>query len=331
MNWSVYGFNGVLILLEDISFSIDPISIGFEGDVVLVSHAHGDHIVGLKSKKSKLTSHYTFKLYEAIVNRRINNSNVMFIDDRRINVGEICLEAYDSGHILGSLQFRFEKLSSSIVYTGDFNLIDTTITRRCKILDCDELIIDATYGNPNISFPDRWSIYENLISFVESCTKNGKPPVFKVYAIGKAQEIIALINKFLNMEVLVDSKISRINDVYRSNGFDLKYISILSDEGIESLNSLSLPIVTSSNRLFRMAADKGMPKATATGWALIHNLTDFDVSFPLSSHADFNQIKMYVEESKAKRIYPYGRFSRRFSKWIERNMNIYCKPLYYLV
>lgn len=322
MDWSLHGFNGILLLLENFSFSIDPISRGFEGDAIVISHAHGDHIAGFKSKKFKLASYQTFRLYEVIFNRRVENFHGFFMDGQRITLGGVDLEGYNSGHILGSLQFRFERFSSSIVYTGDLNLVDTIITCAGKILECDELIIDATYGSPNISFPDRSLIYEDLVNFVESSVKAGRPPVFKVYSIGKAQEIIALINKFLGWEVLVDSRISRINDVYRSFGINLKYVSLSSSEGAESFKSKSLPVVTSSYNVLKIASKLNMLKAVATGWSSIYRLNGFDASFPLSNHADFNQLISYVEKSKAKRVYPIGRFSRHFSNWIRKRMNI---------
>lgn len=327
MDWSLHGFNGILLLLEDFSFSIDPISNGFEGDVILISHAHSDHTAGFKSNRFKLASYKTFKLYEAISNRRIVNCHGFFMDGQRLALGGVELEVYDSGHVLGSLQFRFERFSSSIVYTGDLNLVDTIITSAGKVLECDELIIDATYGDPRISFPDRDVIYEDLTSFVESSIKAGKPPIFKVYSIGKAQEITALINRFLGLEVLVDSRISRVNDVYRYFGIDLKYISLSSREGFEAFKSMSLPIVTSSHNVFTNALKLKIPRAVATGWASLYRFKGFDAAFPLSGHADFNQLISYVEESKAKRVYPIGRFSRQFSNWVKKNMDIDSKPL----
>ncbi|MEM2136705.1 MAG: MBL fold metallo-hydrolase, partial [Candidatus Methanomethylicia archaeon] len=234
---------------------------------------------------------------------------------------------YDAGHILGSLQFRFEKFSSSIVYTGDLNLVDTLITRAGEIVECDELIIDATYGNPRIIFPDRWSVYEDLSGFVDSCVKVGKPPVFKAYTVGKAQEIIALINGFLGMEVLVDSRIARVNEVYRFAGVDLNYISLASDDGKDAFKSMSLPLVTSNHDVFRVASSMGMVKALATGWSILYSFPNYDASFPLSSHADFNQLVSYIERAKPSRVYPVGHYARDLSTWLRKNMSLYSIPL----
>jgi len=327
MDWSLHWFGGILLLFEDKAFLIDPNSNSVFGDAIVVSHAHGDHVVGLKCRGLKLASYYTIKLYEAATNFRVNGLYPLFMDGQRIPLDRLMLEVYDSGHILGSLQFRFESVSSSLVYTGDINLVDTIITNAGRILECDELIIDATYGSPRISFPDRWEIYEDLAEFIDFSVKSGKPPVLKVYSIGKAQEVIALINRFLGLEVLVDSKIARINEVYRLAGVDLMYIPLHSSEGFESLKSLSLPLVTSKPSVYRYARSIGMPGVMATGWASIYRLSDCEVSFPLSDHADFQQLVLYVEASGAKKVYPIGAFSRQFSIWLKRNMGLEAKPI----
>ncbi|MCR6691643.1 MAG: MBL fold metallo-hydrolase [archaeon YNP-LCB-003-016] len=327
MDWSLHWFNGILLLLEDKAFLIDPSSNNVFGDVIVVSHAHGDHVAGLKSRGFKLASYYTLKLYEAATNVRVDDSYPLFMDGQRIPLDRLMMEVYNSGHILGSLQFRFEGVSSSLVYTGDINLVDTVITNAGKVLECDELIIDATYGNPKVSFPDRWRVYEDLAGFIDSSIKSGRPPVLKVYSIGKAQEVIALINRFLGLEVVVDSKIARINEVYRSAGVDLTYIPLSSSEGYESFKSLSLPLVTSNAKVYKYARSIGMPGVMATGWASIYRLPNCEASFPLSDHADFQQLVSYVEASGAKRVYPVGAFSRQFSIWLRRNMGLEAKPI----
>lgn len=326
-NWSIYWFKGILLLLRDISLSLDPLSKISEGDFIIISHAHGDHIAGFKSEKPKLASYLTIKLYEAQTGRRVKNIYPGFMMSQRFNLGSIDVEMYNSGHVLGSSQFLFESGFSTLVYTGDLNLKSTLISEAGKILPCDELIIDATYGKPGIIFPDRIKIYEEIADFIERAVKADTPPVFIAYSIGKAQELIALINKYLDLEVLVDEKIDRVNTIYKRFGIELKYLNLASNEGLEVLKSKCLPAVVSNKRNLVMASSFGMLRAIATGWSLLFPYRRFDATFPLSNHADFSQLVSYVKGSGARRIYPFGYFAKEFSNWLKRHFDAEVLPL----
>lgn len=318
--WSVFWFRGILLLLENFSFSIDPMSRIAEGDFVLISHAHGDHISGFKSSKPKLASHITIKLYEAQTGRKLNDAFPAFLSSQRFSIGGLDIEVHDSGHVLGSSQFLFLKHSSSLVYTGDLNLEETLVTRPARPIECDELIIDSTYGHWNLVFPSRDDVYADIVGWVESLLNSGRAPVFIAYSIGKAQELITLFNKWLGVEVLIDDRIRRVNGVYEACGFKLDCISLFSREGMEILRSNSLPAVFSSRDSFKLAEKFGFLKAIATGWTLIYPYRNFDACFPLSSHADFPQLIHYIEEANPKIVYTFGYYAKKFAWWIKRNL-----------
>ena len=191
--WSIHWYKGILILLDNLSLSVDPLSKASEGDFVLISHAHSDHIAGFKINKPKLTSYLTLKLYEAQSGRRLFNVLSTFLNSQCFSLGPLDIEVYESGHILGSVQFLFKHRCGSLAYTGDLNLEKTLVTNPGYQLECDQLIIDATYGHPEISFPNRALLYNEIADFVEALVKIGSPPAFLAYSIGKAQELIACL------------------------------------------------------------------------------------------------------------------------------------------
>ena len=320
--WSVFWFRGILLLLENFSFSIDPSSRIAEGDFILISHAHGDHISGFKSSKPKLASHITIKLYEAQTGRKLRDAFPAFLSSQRFTVGGLDIEVHDSGHILGSSQFLFLKHSYSLVYTGDLNLEETIITKPAKPIECDELIIDSTYGHWDLVFPKRDDVYADIVNWVESLLSSGRAPVFIAYSIGKAQELIALLNEWLDVKVLIDDKIKKVNRVYEACGFKFNCVNLSTKEGWEALKSNSLPAVFSSRESFKLAEKHGFLKAIATGWTLIYPYRNFHACFPLSNHADFPQLINYIEEAKPKIVYTFGYHAKRFARWIKRNMGI---------
>jgi len=323
----VFWFKGVLLILDDFSFSLDPMSRSAEGDFILISHAHGDHIAGFKSRKPKLASYLTIRLYEAQSGKKLKNVYPAFLHSQRFTIGNLDVEVYDSGHILGSSQFLFKHRSFSIAYTGDLNLDETLITKPAKPLECEELIIDATYGHPKMVFPDRREVYDEIADFVESSLKSGVAPVFLAYSIGKAQELIALMNKWLNVEVLVDERIERVNRVYGEFGFKFNCINMSSREGLEALRSHSMPAVVSSKSALKIAEKYNMVKAISTGWTLLYPFKNFHAAFPLSSHADFPQLVNYIESSKPKVVYTVGYFAEPFASWVEKKLNVEARVL----
>ncbi|MCS7385643.1 MAG: MBL fold metallo-hydrolase [archaeon GB-1867-005] len=325
--WSLFWFRGILLILEDFSFSLDPMSRSAEGDFILISHAHGDHIAGFRSRKPKIASYLTIRLYEAQSGRKLANVFPAFLDSQRFSIGNLDVEVYDSGHILGSSQFLFKHRSSTMVYTGDLNLEETLITKPAKPLECEELIIDATYGHPKMAFPDRHEVYMEIADFVESSLKSGLAPAFLAYPIGKAQELIALMNSWLDVEVLVDDQIERVNRVYREFGFNFNCIGMSSGEGLEALKSHALPAVVSSKATLRIAEKYDMLKAISTGWALLYPFKNFDATFPLSSHADFPQLVSYIEESKPSAVYAVGYFAKPFADWVRKKLGVEAKFL----
>ena len=325
--WSIYWFRGILVISDSLSFSLDPLSRSSEGDFILVSHAHGDHVAGLSSKRPKLASHLTFKLYEAQRGRKLVNVYPAYLPLQRFHLGHVDVEVHDSGHILGSSQFLFEHGSSSLVYTGDLNLVSTVITDAGRPIPCDELIIDATYGHPDIAFPDRTVIYGEIVDFVEHAIRLGRTPIFFAYSIGKAQELIALINRSLGFEVLVDERVAKANGVYESSGIVLNYLSLSSDEGKEAFAARALPMVVSDKRLLMGDSSDDLVKAIATGWSMLFPYKRYDAAFPLSSHADFGQLISYIKAAKPSKIYPFGYFAKYFSRWLNKELEVYSIPL----
>ena len=325
--WDIYWLRGILILLEDFSFSIDPQSKIAEGDFILISHAHSDHIAGFSSKKPKLASYLTVKLIEALTRRKSRNIIPAFLPSQRFNLAGLEIETYNAGHILGSLQFHFRRRTTTLTYTGDFNLESTLITKAAKPIECDELIIDATYGHPEINFPPREIIYNEIADFIEKAIKNEQPPAFYAYPIGKAQELIALINKYLNLEVIIDGEISRVNKVYKANGYEFKTIKLKSKEASESLKSGSLPIIVSNKNRLKSQEKYNVVKAIATGLAAIWPFKNYYKAFPLSNHSDFKETIQYIEQAKPKQIYTVGYHAQSLAEWIKRNMKTKVNPL----
>jgi putative mRNA 3-end processing factor len=287
-------FNGTFISYNDVKLIFDPVSSkGLTRDVkIFISHAHSDHTYGFSLKNKKYATPETREIYEKIKGRKVMNIEDVSIGDQ-VKFDDVEVKLLNSGHILGSSQFKVSTPEKTILYTGDINCIDTLITTAAEPEECDELIIEATYGNPFYVFPERNKVYGDMVKWAFKKINEGKIPVFKAYAVGKSQEIVKLFNVYTNIPVACDFKVAKVNQAYLKSNILLNY----KEKFKESEAKKEFPLIyVSSNPIIN---EEDFAKAVATGWAL--NLTRD--AFPLSNHADFNQLINYIKQTKAKKIY----------------------------
>ncbi len=299
--------NGALMIIE-----VDGRLIGLEkargAEIVYISHAHSDHIVN--TKKEILSSKETFDL----INSRSNNKNRNNNGDNRIKENLNNVSLFPAGHMLGSTQIKIEnKFGEKIVYTGDFKLRDGFTTKGADILKCDTLMIDSTFGDPDFLFPEKEEIAEDISKWIKRSLEEGVA-VLGAYSLGKAQELIRLINEYTGIAPIVDSSIETGCKVYEKYGIKLERISLESPEGSDLFknpegsnlfkkNFVSiLPFHKVDFELYKKLRKtyKAVFCGLATGWAIKYRYGM--EAFPLSDHADFNEILTYVSQSNAKKI-----------------------------
>ncbi len=277
-----------------------------DADLIFISHAHSDHIRGAKSGKRIIASKETEELIKAR-----NNISINLSDESRFTL-------LNAGHILGSKQIYIESsLGYSILYTGDYQLQESCVAPKIEHKKSDVLIIDSTYPYMNVKFDDREEVEESIKKYV-SCKLEKGIVLFNSYSLGKAQELIKIMNE-IGILPVVDKTISKVNKVYNSFGANLEYVSIYDNE--EEFNSIVknnfVGIVSTSNfeelaRNVGIAYRKRVFTAVATGFAKIFKFNT-NVQFALSDHADIYQAVEYINMVEPKVVYTYGPNSRLMS------------------
>jgi len=118
---------------------------------------------------------------------------------------DIRLTVYNAGHILGSamLHLHIGEGHHNIVYTGDFKF------EKTRLLDCcasrfhrvETLIMESTYGATPIPFTRRET--EKLFSsYIENAVQRGGKVLIPVPAIGRAQEILLVLEALLSEKII---------------------------------------------------------------------------------------------------------------------------------
>ncbi len=270
-----------------------------ESSVCFVSHAHSDHTQALKARGKKfVASSETLALAGY-------NANGNCIETPAV-LDEVEVKLFNSGHVLGSTQLRAEHDGKVFAYTGDFKLRDGLTTKKAEVVECDTLLIEGTYGEAGTVFPERARVFDEMKKWVESRMNEGSV-LLGGYSIGKAQELVKFLNDYCGMAPIVGGRIEEACGVYEKFGVKLDWVSAASEEG-EELKKKNFVSILPHHQVGRELAcklasvyEKKISTALATGWAN-KRMFDVDEVFPISDHADFEEILEYVEESKAKEV-----------------------------
>ena len=315
--------NGIVFDSRDSPILLDPTSGRplRQNWSVFISHAHSDHTYGFGTEAKKYCTEETLQIHEALRGRKVKNYRTMKLGET-IRIGDFEVTALNAGHMLGSCQFEIVTPNFTAIYTGDINCVDTLTTRAAEQKSCDYLIIEATYGHPSYQFPRRSTMYADIIRWAMTEIKEQKIPTFQVYSSGKPQEVIRLFNVYTKIPVVCSPTIARANGVHNDSGIKLDYLDSSTAEGGHTLKTEGcVYITTSSDHMPRNAS-----RAVTTGWAIRQAFRKC-TSFPLSSHADYDQLMQFVASVNPKRVHTFTGYTDILSTQIERRLGIRATPL----
>lgn len=316
--------NGILIDAGKTHVLLDPTSGRplHEDSNIFITHAHSDHTYGFKSPAKKYSTNETLRIYECLKDREVKNCHTLKVGEKT-RFGDAEVTVLNAGHMLGSCQFEIATPEFTAIYTGDINCVDTLTTKAAEQRTCDYLIIEATYGHPSYVFPRRSTMYADIVSWTMTEIREGKIPTFQVYSSGKPQEVVRLFNVYTKIPVVCSPTIARANRAHTENGVKLEYLDSSTPEGRRELKAGTCAYITTAggDHIPRNAS-----RAVATGWALRQAFRKF-TSFPLSSHADYDQLMEFVGKVHPKRVYVFTGYSDILSVEIERKLGIRAGPL----
>jgi len=323
------------IISKKIHIVIDPTTLtsANEADLVLISHAHADHVTNVeKIIPLKIMSQPTYDLLLLKLRNKLKILNYKIINpyknpEDELNIHGCKISAFHAGHCVGSLQFRIKLDKRIILYTGDFCLESRFGMNKAPLLKCKDgiFITDKTYFSQNYIFPTRKALYPEILSWFKNMLEQYKELFVIAQRLGVQQEITALLNySTLNCKVYTHPSIYKANEIH-SNYLPLGKFQYRAEHSKSTYKEKTLTSFFNSNRkniknnknnsktvillpYFYIKKIKELKKkygknciVVATGWAKTQN---FGVkSFPLSSHAGYDQIINYEKVSQAQTTY----------------------------
>lgn len=310
---------GFLLKYGDVKLALDT---GIKGETTLLSHSHSDHIGGLKNAKHIIATKGTFDTWQARRANRFGNKTIIKHGDMFGQIG-VNITALNAGHVLGSTMFLLEFDDDlKVLYTGDYNNVDSLIHKAAKPVKADVLITEATYGTPQWVFPERKDVYDNILDAATRVIDEGRIPMFHAYSLGKSQEAIALLQSGGFRVISGNTSIDKVCSVYKRHGVDLRHHTLLYKNLMEILDEGAVIVSSSSrhtnNNLRRTLGarvfekyEKKLEYFNLSGWTMGKFRQR---GFPLSAHSDFNGLVNFAKEVSPRVAYCFTENGRVLSK-----------------
>jgi putative mRNA 3-end processing factor len=261
-----------------------------DGDVALLSHAHGDHLY--RDPPAAMVCSETTAALAA--HRREARPRV--VDHPRIDL-------VDAGHIPGSRAAVIEG-ERTVCYTGDVSLRDRLFLSGFEPPSADVLVIEATYGEPAYEFPPHGDEVARLEDWLGDT--HDVPVVLFGYALGRAQELQRVVERTARPCYVTDA-IRGINEVLAETaGLDLAGRPVADHEPTAG-DVLVLPSQTSGLQWVADLVERsGALTAGASGWAVdsgFRYANGYDETFVLSDHADHGELLAIVDSVSPDVVY----------------------------
>jgi len=271
----------------------------------VVTHAHADHLSGLRKSlkfcSKVLMTHATRDLAETL-NESLNlrEAPLETVDyGKVIRYGAEQIMLVKADHILGAAQVLIEDAGGiRIGYTGDFRIDGT------PVLECDILVVEATYGSPSCRRSFNVDVRELLVSMVEKRLRGGTVYVFGYH--GKLQEVMQLLRDAdVSVPFVMPERVYQVTKVCEQHGMRLGCLSLSTDkEGHELLDG-NLPCVAFYHMNSRQYVGLRNARICVSGWEFhlpCRQIGEREHLVALSDHSDFDGLIEYVRRSKAKHI-----------------------------
>jgi len=289
---------------------LDP---GDRKPFAFVSHAHSDHI---GNHAETILSVPTARLMRARLGGERHEYALEFGVTQEVRRLRVTL--LPAGHIFGSAQLFLEAEGESLLYTGDFKLRPGLSAERAEWRQADTLIMETTFGLSKYRFPPTEQVMAEMIRFCAESLEEEHTPVLLGYSLGKSQEILCALSR-AGMTPMLHGTVFKMTEIYRElqPGFPCEYEKY--DAGRIAGKVLVCPPGASRTRM--LTRIKNRRTAVLTGWAVEPGAKfryGCDAAFPLSDHADYEDLVRYVELVKPKRVLTLHGFASEFAADLRR-------------
>lgn len=283
--------------------------------VAIVSHAHADHIQRHEHVIASAPTVAMMRLRGAL---RCNFQALKFHETIELEDARVTL--YPAGHILGSAQTLVQWDGMRLLYSGDFKLRPGLSAEPIDVPQADVVIMETTFGKPHYRFPPTEEVAAQIRQFCQDALNDGCAPVLLCYSLGKGQEVLSCLEG-VDFPIYLQTAHWNMTSVYRDFGVRLPFFrKFLPGQKLDGV----LLCAGGCRRSAWFTHLEKMGKirtAYISGWAIDPGAKwrfRTDAAFPLSDHADYDDLLEYARLTGAKTIHTMHGFADEFARDLRR-------------
>ncbi|MBU6400623.1 MAG: MBL fold metallo-hydrolase [Verrucomicrobia bacterium] len=282
------------------------------GQRVFVSHAHTDH---LGRHREVILSTGTARLMRARLGGKRHEHVLPFSEPRTFEGPTMKYEVtlLPAGHVLGSAMAWIRAGDETLLYTGDFRLRPGLAVEHCEPRSADTLIMETTFGRPEYLFPPTEEVVAAIRRFCRDALAHNATPVLFAYSLGKSQELLQHLGR-AEFPVMLGEQAYALTRVYEQLGQSFPPYQKFDDARVSGHVVIGAPQGDRSDLLARLGRAR---TAIVSGWGLDPGCRyryQTDAAFPLSDHADFDELLEFVRRVAPKTVYTLHGFAADFAQ-----------------
>ena len=272
-----------------------------------ISHAHSDHIA---PHEEIILSERTSRLLQHRMPGHRTEHVLPFGEKGTVDGLDLML--LPAGHIFGSAQCFLFAGDETLLYTGDFKLRPGKSAERAQWRHADTLIMETTFGLPRYRFPPMEQVIDQIVTFCRETIEAAQVPVLLGYSLGKAQEILCSLDG-AGLTTMLHGSVYRMTRIYEQFGQSFcNYVRYNANEVAGKV--LICPPSTNRSQMLEKIPHRRV--AMISGWAVDPNAIHrygVDAAFPLSDHADYDDLIRYVGLVRPRRVFTLHGFAAEFA------------------
>jgi putative mRNA 3-end processing factor len=221
---------------------------------------------------------------------------------RPFSLGQLSLELFPSGFVLGSASLLVEHAGRSIVYAGNINprIPPGGLVERLEARSCDILVLPCPFGRRRHVFPPFEQTATALERYVRDNLEREVTPVLLCAPLGEAQVVLHLLSE-AGLPSRVHRRVFAASRVYQDAGCPVGEIRRF--PGTDTLEAVIWPLGLHESQALRKVGP--VSRALVSGLALeedIKRKMGCEAAFAISCHADYPGYLEYVKACEPKQV-----------------------------
>ena len=287
------------LFIKDINVHIDPI---FPKKTAIITHGHADH--ARYGHDHVIATRQTIDIMQIRYGEKCAKKFTPLRYGQKYSIKNYDFTLYPAGHILGSAQVLIEKNDHRLVITGDYKVGKDDTCKNFKLLKCDTLITEATFGLPIFQHPDPKDEILKLIRSVKINKFNSH--IVGAYALGKAQRVMSLLRQQnYNDIIYIHGSLEKLCKYYLKENINIgKFEKVsLRDKSFYEGKIIIAPPSALRDRWSRRFPNPII--CMASGWMTVKQRAKqqgIELPLVISDHSDWNELLDTIKKSEAKNI-----------------------------